>query len=221
MKKVLMTTVLFLSTLCFLHAQTEWAFDVSHSSIQFSVKHMVISHTTGQFNQFDGSVTSTNEDFTDSQIELTIDVNSIDTEDEKRDQHLKASDFFDAEKYPTITFKSTAMKKVEGEEDKYILIGDFTIKDSTKSITLDVTYGGQIKDPWGNTRAGFQLGGEIDRFDYGLKYNGVLETGGLMIGKKVKLTANVELIQKKAEAKETVKEKASKKVEEKKVEEKK
>ncbi|PKL89552.1 MAG: polyisoprenoid-binding protein, partial [Ignavibacteriae bacterium HGW-Ignavibacteriae-2] len=130
-----------------------------------------------------------------AKIEFTVDINSINTDNEKRDQHLKSDDFFNAEKFPKMLFKSKSLKKESGKNWK--MVGDLTIRDVTKEITLDVKFNGTIKDPWGNTRAGFKLTGELDRFDYNLKWNSALETGGLVVSKEVEITANIELIQSK------------------------
>lgn len=174
---------------------TKWDFDLGHSNIQFSISHMVISEVTGNFTSFEGTVLSDKADFTDAKINFTIEVNSIDTDNEKRDQHLAGADFFDAEKYPEITFKGKSLKKVSG--NKYKLTGDFTMHGVTKTIELDVKYGGTIKDPWGNTKAGFKITGTIKRYDFGLKYNSTLEAGGLMLGEEVELVCNIELAKQK------------------------
>ncbi len=156
---------------------------------------MVITDVSGRFRSFDGTVYADKADFTDIKISLTIDVKSIDTDNKKRDDHLRSSDFFDADKYPTITFISKSMKKTG--KDTYKLSGDFTMHGVTKEITLDVKYGGTIKDPYGNTRAGFKLTGKLDRTDFGLKYNSVMDNGGLLIGEEVEIICNVEIIKAK------------------------
>ena len=170
---------------------TSWTFDVSHSKIGFSVTHMMITDVEGQFGEFDGKVMTEGEDFTTVKIDLEIDVNSVNTANEKRDVHLRNEDFFDTAKFPKITFKSTQMEKV-GDE-KYKLTGDFTMMGVTKPVTLDVIHNGTIKDPWGGTRAGFDITGKIDRTDFGLKYNSVLDAGGLMIGEDVKFAIKIQL----------------------------
>ena len=195
MKKLIFTT-LFLATISFSFAQeTKWAIDKSHSNVRFAVAHMVISEVEGSFSDFNGTVTTKGDNFDNADINFTIAVNSIDTKDEKRDAHLLNEDFFDAPKYPEITFKSTKMKKVS--DNKYKLTGEFTMHGVTKEITLDVKYGGTIVDPWGNTKAGFKVMGTINRTDWGLKYNSVMDTGGLMIGEEIDLVCNVELAMKK------------------------
>ncbi|MDR3625744.1 MAG: YceI family protein [Ignavibacteriaceae bacterium] len=168
-----------------------WSLDPAHSKIQFSARHMVISEVTGNFNNYEVNVKA-GSDFLDSEVEVAIDVNSIDTGIGDRDNHLKSADFFEAEKFPKILFKSTKIEKVDDEE--YKLYGDFTIRDITKPIKLDVTYGGTITDPWGKTRAGFKVVGSINRFDYDLKWNSLIEAGGAVVGKTIKIECNVELV---------------------------
>ena len=172
--------------------ETKWAFDKAHSKIQFDVSHMVISEVSGQFKEYDGVVISTNEDFSDAKINFSIDVTSIDTDNEDRDKHLRSADFFDVAKYPKITFKSKSMKKIG--ENQYKLTGDLTMHGITKEVTLDVKYGGTVKDPYGNIKAGFKITGVINRTDFGLKYNSVMDNGGMLIGEEVTITCKVELI---------------------------
>lgn len=191
MKKLsLLLAVLFTAGFS-VSGQDTWKFDAAHSNIKFNVEHLVISEVSGQFKTFDGEIKSGGEDFSGSEISFTIDVNSIDTENEKRDGHLKSDDFFSAEKFPSITFVGKTLEKVDGK--KYKLIGDLTIRDVTKTVELDVKYGGTIKDPWGNTKAGFKIIGSINRFDYGLKWNNAMEAGGLVVGENVEIICNVEL----------------------------
>ncbi|MBK7957585.1 MAG: YceI family protein [Bacteroidetes bacterium] len=173
---------------------TKWAFDGSHAKIGFSVSHMGISETEGKFTKFEGTVLSDKPDFSDAKIDLTIDVNSINTEDKRRDDHLKAADFFDAAKYPTITFKSKSFKSLG--KNKYKLVGDFTMHGVTKEIELDVTYKGTVEDPYKNTKAGFKLSGVIDRTQFGLVWTGKLAAGGLLVGNDINLDINIELIKK-------------------------
>lgn len=190
MKKLLFF-VLILS-LGALQAQTKWTFDKAHSKVQFKVTHMVISEVTGQFKSYDGTVETSKDDFTDAKINFTIDVNSINTDNEQRDNHLKSDDFFNAEKYPKITFVSKSFKKVG--DKKYKLVGDLTIRNITKQVELDVVYNGTVKDPWGNTRAGFKVTGQVNRFDFGLKWNALLEFGGAVVGEKVDIIIDVEIV---------------------------
>ncbi|NQU32343.1 MAG: YceI family protein [Bacteroidetes bacterium] len=175
------------------YAQTSnWGFDQSHSNVRFAVSHMVISEVEGNFSTYEGSVSTTKSDFSDASVNFTINVSSIYTDDEKRDEHLRGADFFDVEKNPNITFKSTSIKKVS--ENKYKITGNFTMLGVTKEITLDAKYGGTINDPWGNTKAGIKVTGTINRTDWGLKYNSKMDTGGLMIGEDVDIVCNFELI---------------------------
>ena len=187
------TTMVAILMVAFAYAQTtDWGFDQSHSNVRFAVSHMVISEVEGNFGSYEGSVSTTKSDFSDASVKFTIDVSSIDTDDEKRDDHLRGADFFDVKKNANITFQSTSMKKVS--ENKYKVTGNFTMLGVTKEITLDAKYGGTINDPWGNTKAGIKVTGTINRTDWGLKYNSKLDTGGLMIGEDVDIVCNFELI---------------------------
>lgn len=192
MKKIELFAALFLLLGITIQAQTAWKIDEAHSKVQFSVSHMVISDVTGQFRKFDGSITSAGDDFSKGRVEMTMQVASINTDNEKRDEHLKSADFFDAQKYPEIKFVGKSLKKVKG--NKYKLTGNFTMKGVTRPITLDVIYGGVIKDPYGRVRSGFKVSGTINRFDYNLKWNNMLETGGAVVGKDVNLVCNIELV---------------------------
>ncbi|MBY0536087.1 MAG: YceI family protein [Chitinophagaceae bacterium] len=171
-------------------AQGTWKTDASHSNVKFTVTHLVVSEVDGLFKTFDGTIKTTKADFSDASIDFTVDVASINTDNEMRDKHLKSDDFFNAEKFPKMTFKSVSFKKVSG--NKYVLEGDLTIRDITKRVKFDVTYGGTVKDPWGNTKAGFKVKGSINRFDYNLKWNTVTEAGGAVVGKDVEITLNLE-----------------------------
>lgn len=176
-------------------AQSNWGVDASHSKLGFSVTHMMVSETEGKFKIYEGKVTTKNDvDFVDAQIEFSVDVNSVDTDDDKRDGHLKSAEFFDAEKFPKMTFKSTSMKKGKGK-GQYILIGDLTIKGVTKKVTLLATTNGKVvKDPWGKTRTGFNVQGTINRTDFGLKWNAALEAGGVAVSEAVVINSNIELV---------------------------
>jgi polyisoprenoid-binding protein YceI len=175
--------------------KTVWNLDKSHSAIKFDVDHMVISETNGQFKTFTISCLSDKPDFSDMKMTLTIDVNSINTEDEGRDKHLTGEDFFDAAKNPNITFVATSFTKVKG--NMYKLAGNFTMHGITKPVVLAAKYNGIIKDPYGNTRTGFTIAGDIDRYAYNLKYNSKLEAGGLAIGQTVRFKASIELLKAK------------------------
>lgn len=169
-----------------------WKIDEIHSTIKFSAKHMAIAQVEGQFNKFNFNLINDGNDLSSSQVELTIEAESVDTGNNDRDNHLRSDDFFDVEKFPKIKFHSTSVIKISDE--KYKIEGDLTIKDNTKPIELDVTYGGQIKDPWGNTRAGFNVKGVINRFEFGLKWNKLIETGGAVVGKNVTLSCDIEVV---------------------------
>jgi polyisoprenoid-binding protein YceI len=168
-----------------------WTLDPAHSKVQFTARHLIISEVAGHFNVFDLKLNAGN-DFSDSEVEVTIDTNSIDTGIVDRDNHLKSADFFEVEKYPKITFKSTKIEKTDDEEFK--LYGDFTIRNITKPIELKVIYGGTITDPWGKTRAGFKVLGSLNRFDYELKWNALIETGGAVVGKTINIVCDVEVV---------------------------
>jgi polyisoprenoid-binding protein YceI len=189
----LIVVLALLSTTVF--AQTKWNFDKSHSEIGFSVTHMLIAETDGFFKDYDGTIESTNDDFQNAKINFEAKTASIFTDNEKRDNHLRSDDFFNAEKFPTLTFVSKSFTKVEGKN--YKLVGDLTIKGVTTEVELDVKYNGTINDPWGNTRAGFKVSGEVDRFTYGLTWNAALETGGLVVSKEVTIDIKIELIKAK------------------------
>ncbi len=171
---------------------TKWAIDPMHSEVQFKVKHLVISTVSGFFKSFEGSVEAENEDFEDAQIEFSIDINSVDTNQTQRDEHLKSAEFFDAAKYPKITFKSTSFKKTD--DDEYELKGDLTVKGVTNPVTLNVEYGGSAADFYGNTKAGFEVTGKINRKEFGLTWDGVTEAGSIVVGEDIKLTINAQLI---------------------------
>ena len=170
---------------------TKWEFDRSHSSIKFSVSHMVVSEADGKFGDFSVNVASDKDDFSDAKIDVTIKATSINTDDAKRDEHLRSGDFFDVANHPTITFKSKSMKKTG--KGTYKLSGDFTMRGVTKPVTLDVKYGGMQKSPWGQTVAGFKITGKINRKDYGVSWSTMLDQGGAVVGDVVDLVANIEL----------------------------
>jgi polyisoprenoid-binding protein YceI len=168
----------------------KWAIDPSHTEVQFKVKHLVISTVTGRFDKFEGEVHSENEDFDGADVAFSIDVNSISTNSTDRDNHLKSDDFFAAEKYPQIKFSNGKLVK---EGDDYKLTGDLTIRETTKQVTLDVEYNGTVNDPWGNAKAGFELSGKINRKEFGLTWNTITESGGVLVGEDVKMDISVQL----------------------------
>lgn len=171
--------------------QTKWAIDPLHSEVQFKVKHLMISTVTGSFKTFSGSATTLSDDFEDAEVEFSLDVNSITTNQEMRDNHLKNDDFFQADKYPTIDFKSTSFKKVNDVD--YVLTGNLTMKGVTKEVEVNAEFGGETKDMHGNVKAGFEITGIINRKDFGLTYNAITETGGLALSENIKLIANIQV----------------------------
>jgi len=169
-----------------------WTIDPMHSTAEFSVKHMMISTVKGRFAVISGAIQYDGSDLTTASVEATIDVSSVSTDQPQRDEHLRSADFFHVEEHPSITFKSTGVEHVEDNE--YRVHGDLTIHGVTHPVTLDTTYEGQITDPYGNRRAGFAAETTLSRKDYGLTYNGVLETGGMLIGDKIKVAIHLEAI---------------------------
>ncbi|HEY8928306.1 MAG TPA: YceI family protein [Mucilaginibacter sp.] len=174
---------------------TKWVIDPMHSEVQFKVKHLVISTVSGFFKSFEGEMETTNDDFEDAEITFSLDIDSIDTNQGPRDQHLKSAEFFDAEKYPKISFKSTSFKKTG--DDEYALVGDLTVKDVTKSVTLAAEFGGATDDFYGNTKAGFEVTGKINRKDFGLTWDGVTEAGAIVVGEDIKLLINIQFAKQK------------------------
>ncbi len=168
----------------------KWTIDKPHSNVKFAVTHLVVSEVEGSFKLFDGSMESTKTDYSDAAISLTVDVNSLNTDNEMRDKHLKSDDFFNAEKFPAIKFQSTSFTPAGG--NKYKLAGNLTIRDVTKPVVFDVTYGGTVVNQ-GKTKIGFKAKTSIDRFDYNLKWNKATEAGGLVVSKEVELIVNVEM----------------------------
>ncbi|WP_222167012.1 YceI family protein [Edaphocola aurantiacus] len=175
-------------------ANVKWALDPTHSELLFKVKHLMITNVKGEFRTFSAAIDG--EDFTSAPVTVKIDTESVFTNNNDRDGHLKSPDFFDAAQYPSITFTSKSFKKVD--DDEYTLTGDLTIKDITKEVSLEVTYGGVNKDPWGNQKAGFSVKGKINRTDFGLTWNAALETGGVLVSEEVKIDAEVQFVQQPA-----------------------
>lgn len=170
----------------------QWNIDRTHSTIGFEVSHMVISTTTGKFKDFSGTAQFDPENLAEGSVEFTVQVASVDTENEKRDGHLRSPDFFEAEKFPTMTFKSK--KVISGAENKFKLVGDLTIKDVTKEVTLDCKFKGTVKF-MKTTKAGFSASTTINRQDFGLSYNQVLDAGGLAVGNDVDIVLELEFNQ--------------------------
>ncbi len=174
--------------------KTNWKVDIVHSRLGFSARHMVIAEVEGQFKEFDIKVDA-GEGFADTEVEVIIKAASIDTGNSDRDNHLRSADFFDVENHEEIRFNSTSLEKIS--DDKFKMRGDLTIRGISRPIELDVIYGGQIKDPWGNERVGFKVKGQVNRFNYDLKWNNLMETGGAIVGKTIDLNCHVELIKNK------------------------
>ena len=177
-------------------ATTKWVLDSTHSDLGFKIKHLMITNVSGSFKNFQGEVETEGEDFSTAQINVTVDMASISTNNEQRDEHLRNSDFFEVENHPELTFKSTRIEKVDS--DTFTLNGELTLKGITKPVKLNVEYNGVTKDPWGGERAGFVITGKINRSDWGVNFNGVLETGGLMLGEEVKINSEVQLVKQAA-----------------------
>lgn len=175
-------------------AQQTWNVDTSHSSVGFTVRHMVITKVRGQFKTWSATLSVDEANLADSKVQVEIDVGSIDTREEKRDAHLRSPDFFDAEKFPKMIFTS---KKVVGQGDRFQVVGDLTLHGVTREVTLDVTREGTGKDPWGNERVGFSATGALNRSDFGLQWNQALETGGVLVSEKVELSIDLSTIKPK------------------------
>lgn len=172
--------------------ETKWSIDPSHSEIAFKVRHLMIAHAKGSFKVFDASIYTHAKDFTTAEIDLWIDSSSITTGDEKRDAHLKSADFLDTEKHKQITFTSSTIGKAD-KNGVHELWGELTMLGITKNIKLEVEFGGVVKDPWGNEKAGFTVTGKINRSDWGLVWNAPIEAGGLLVSNEVSISCEVEL----------------------------
>jgi polyisoprenoid-binding protein YceI len=173
-------------------AKSTWTIDLTHSEIGFKVKHMMFTNVSGKFNTVEANIENEDDNFETSKINFSAEVHSVDTNNQDRDNHLKSADFFDVENFPKLSFVSTDILKVNDGE--YKITGDLTIKDVTKNITLSTEYSGAMKDPWGNTKVGLSINGNINRKDFGLTWNSALETGGVLVGEDVKLVAEIQFI---------------------------
>lgn len=191
MIKSFFTLIIIAVSVISLNAQTSWKIDAAHSNVGFNVSHMVIAEVTGNFKEFNATLVQNGEDFSGGKLTATIKVSSIDTDNEGRDKHLRSADFFDAEKYPEITFVSKSIEKIS--DKNYKVTGDLTMRGVTKSVVLDMKFNGQMNDPWGNTKAGFKATTRVNRKDFGLEWNKVLETGGLMVGEDINIIINTEM----------------------------
>ena len=174
-----------------------WQIDPSHSHITFTVRHMMISKVRGRFEAFSGSVNFDEANPANTTVNIEVDLTSVNTRDEKRDGHLKSPDFFDVEKYPTMTFVITRVEQIDAHNGR--LYGSLTIKGISKEIVLDVEYAGTAKSPWGSVSAGFSARGAVNRKEWGLNWNQALETGGVLVGDKINIEIELELV-KQAEA---------------------
>jgi polyisoprenoid-binding protein YceI len=172
--------------------KTKWVLDPAHSEITFKVKHMMITNVRGEFRKFNAEAISDENDLIGSSIKANIDAESIFTNANDRDAHLKNADFFDAENHKELTFTGISFTKTA--ENKYLLKGNMTIKGITKEVLFDVEFGGVNKDPWGNEKAGYSLNGKIYRKDWGLNWNAALEAGGVLVGEEVKISAELQLV---------------------------
>jgi polyisoprenoid-binding protein YceI len=170
---------------------TTWKIDPAHSLVEFAVKHLMITTVKGRFSEVTGEIHVDETNFAASKVDIEVDVASIDTREAQRDAHLRSADFFDVEKFPKMTFRST---RVEGKLDEFTLTGDLTIHGVTRPITLEVTHEGRGKDPWGGERIGFSAKGRLNRSDFGLTWNAALETGGFVVGDDVKISLDIEAV---------------------------
>jgi polyisoprenoid-binding protein YceI len=174
-------------------SSTKWSIDSAHSEIGFKVKHLMISNIRGMFKKFDASIYTTDKDFKTAEIDLWIDVSSISTGDEKRDEHLKSADFFDIQNHKQITFTSSTIEKPDADGN-HELWGELTMIGVTKNVKLNAQFGGILKDPWGNEKVGFTVTGKINRSEWGLSWNTAIETGGFMVSDEVAILCEIELI---------------------------
>ncbi len=171
--------------------RTTWTIDPSHSTIEFVAKHMMITTVKGRFAEFAGTIVADEANLPGSTVEVTMQAASLDTRSDQRDAHLRSPDFLDVETYPEVTFRSTGLR---GSKDSFQLTGDLTIRGVTRPITLDVTFEGEGKDPWGGTRASFSAKGKFDRRDFGLTWNVALETGGILVSNEVKINIEAQVV---------------------------
>ena len=171
-------------------ATSTWTLDASHSAVEFSARHMMITTVKGRFAEMTGTLTATDSTPSSAVVEVSIKAASIDTRTEQRDQHLRSAEFLNVEQFPEITFRST---RAEGTRERFSLTGDLTIHGETRPVTLDVTFEGEGKDPWGGIRMGFSATGKIDRREFGLVWNQTLETGGVLVSNEIKISIDAQL----------------------------
>jgi polyisoprenoid-binding protein YceI len=179
-------------------ANNNWNIDAAHTSINFSVRHMVVSKVRGRFGKYSGTIKLDDGDLARSSVEVSIDASSIDTGVADRDRHLRSPDFFDVERFPELTFRSRRIERVDGT--RYRAIGELTIRDVKREVSLDVEYGGRGRDPWGNERVGFVAKTSIDRKEFGLTWNQVLESGGILVGDRVDIDLDVQAVRAAAQS---------------------
>ncbi len=171
---------------------TKWVIDPTHSEIGFKVKHMMFTNVSGKFDKYDGSFITDGDNFENATIEFSADVDSINTGNSDRDNHLKGSDFFDAANHPKLSFKASSFSKTD--DHNYTLGGDLSLNGVTKFVKLDAEFSGLMTDPWGNTKAGLNITGKINRKDWGLNWNAALETGGVLVSEEVRLNIEIQLL---------------------------
>jgi|SRR5712671_2709978 len=172
-------------------AKTAWKLDPTHSVVEFSAKHLMITTVKGRIADIEGTIYADDKDFRNSSVEATLKAVSLDTRTDQRDQHLRSADFLDVEKFPEIRFRST---RIQGDKQSFKLTGDLTIRDVTKPITLDVEFEGETKDPWGGQRVGFSATSKIDRREFGLTWNQALEAGGVVVGNDIKISIEAQAV---------------------------
>ncbi len=172
--------------------KTQWTYDLSHSNVGFSVRHLMVSKVHGRFTRWGGSLEIDDADVTRSRIDVEIDASSVDTRDDKRDAHLRSADFFDADVTPNLTFRSTRIERISDGE--LAVHGDLTIRGVTRPVTLEIELNGEAKDPWGGTRRGFSARTTVNRKEFGLHWNAALEAGGVLVGDKVEISLEIEAI---------------------------
>ncbi|SEP76746.1 YceI family protein [Flavobacterium urocaniciphilum] len=173
-------------------ATTKWVIDPTHSEIGFKVKHMMFTNVSGNFGTYDATISTEEDDFTKSSVEFSASIDSINTKNSDRDNHLKSADFFDAENHPKLTFVASSFSKLD--DSNYELVGDLTLRGVTKTVRLATEFSGLMKDPWGNTKVGLNIEGKINRKEWGLNWNSALETGGVLVGEEVKLIIELQLV---------------------------
>jgi len=175
---------------------TKWIIDPTHSEVSFKVKHLVISTVTGYFKKFEGYVESVNEDFDGAKVAFNADIDSIDTNQKDRDNHLKSADFFDAENFPKLSFEG----KVSKDGEAYKMVGNLTMRETTKEVEFDIDFGGIAGDPYGQTKAGFEIEGKVNRKEFGLAWSAVTEAGSVVVSDQVKLILSVQVVKQVEEA---------------------